>query len=90
MTRVSDIYALLEARAASGRDAFEIARTTLSGIIMSLKRDPRFAHVARAEFELLLANEHRRLEDRLLEEMRDHIHLDDAQDAVQRCLGDDQ
>jgi hypothetical protein len=90
MTPASNICALLQARAASGRDALEIAETTVLGIIKTLMRDARFANITRVELELLLVNERRRLEDRLFEEMRDRIHLDDAQDAVQRCLGDDE
>jgi hypothetical protein len=90
MTPAGDICALLQARAASGRDAFEIAATTLLGIIKTLKRDARFANIPRVELELLLVNDGRRLEDMLFEAMRGRIHIDDAQDAVQRCLGDDE
>jgi hypothetical protein len=84
-----DIIDLLQARASSGRAAFEIAEQTLAKIIAALQRDSRFATVTRFELELVLMNEYRELEGILFNEMRNRIHLNDAEDAVHLCLGED-
>jgi hypothetical protein len=85
MSPAGDIVDLLQARASSGRAAFEIARQTLAKIIAALQRNSRFATATRFELELVLMNEYRELEEILFNEMRNRIHLDDAEDAV-RCV----
>jgi hypothetical protein len=85
-----DILDLLEARASSGRDAFRISENTFTKIITVLQRDPRFAGITRFELELMLINQCREFEEILFNEMRDRIHLDDAEDAVCLCLGEDE
>jgi hypothetical protein len=41
------------------------------------------------ELELLLANQRSEAEKILFSEMRDRVRLDDAEDAVRLCLGND-
>jgi hypothetical protein len=83
-----DICDLLEARASSGRNAFEIVETTFTKIIAALRRDPRFTNIPVFELELLLADSRGETERTLFAEMRDRIHLDDAEDAVHHTLGE--
>jgi hypothetical protein len=84
-----DIIDLLQARASSGRNAFRIAETVFTRIIVVLRRDPRFAGLSLFELELLLADEYREAEKTLFMQMRDRIHLDDAEDAVRCYLPED-
>ena len=85
-----DIIDLLEARASTGRGAFDYVKTLFTKIIITLRRDPRFAQIPLFELELLLRNEHCEAEKILFNEMRDRVALHDAEDAVRLCLGDDQ
>jgi hypothetical protein len=89
MSSVRDICDLRQARAASGRNAFQIVKTSFASIITTLQRDARFADITRFDFELLLANEYRDLEKILFQEIHDRVHLDEAEDAVRCCLGED-
>ena len=82
-----EIIDLLEARASSGRVAFQISKTTFAKIIAVLRQ--RFG-VGNLDAELMLADVTREHEDILYAALRDHVHLDDAEDAVRLCLGDDQ
>jgi hypothetical protein len=84
-----DIIDLLQARASTGRNAFQIVETTFAKIIAALRRHPHFAGIRLFELELLLADERCEVEKILFNEMRDCIHLDDAEDAVRRCLPDE-
>jgi hypothetical protein len=90
MTPVRDICDLLQARAASGHDAFQIVENSFANIITALRRDVRFTGITRFDFELLLADEYRDLEKILFEEMHDRVHLDEAEDAVRCYLEEDQ
>jgi hypothetical protein len=83
-----DICDLLESRASSGRDAFAIVETTFAKIIAVLRRDPRFTNIPVFELELLLADSRGETETTLFAALRDRIHLDDAEDAVHRTLGE--
>ena len=82
-----DICDLLQARSSSGRDAFRISGALFDQIIAILRR--RFA-ISYLDAEVLLGNAIRNHEDALFDALRDHIHVDDATDAVRLCLGDDQ
>ena len=82
-----DIIDLLQARASTGRAAFEIADNMFAKIIVVLRR--RFG-IGYLETELLLVDLIREHENTLYAALRDHIHLSDAEDAVRRCLGDDE
>lgn len=84
-----DLCDMLQARASSGGDADEVADTILIKIIRTLRHDPRFAEITRVEFELLLAGPYRELCDLLFHEMNNRIHLDEAEDAVCCCLGEE-
>ena len=90
MSTSREIIDLLEARASSGRAAFEIVQTVFVKIFAALRRDPRFAGISLLELELLIADPSRELEDTLFAALRDRVHLDDAEDAVRLCLGDEQ
>ena len=81
-----DICDLLESRASSGRDAFAIAENMFAKVIAILRHDPRFASASLFELELMLADVRSETEGLLFNEMRDRVHVDDAQDAVRRCL----
>jgi hypothetical protein len=80
-----EIIDLLEARASSGRVAFQISEATFAKIIAILRR--RFG-VSSFEAELLLVDVLREHEDILFAALRDQVDLDDAEDAVRLCLGD--
>lgn len=82
-----DIIDLLQARASSGGTAFEISETIFAKIIAVLRR--RFS-VGTVDAELMLADVIREHEDALFNALRDRVHLDDAEDAVRLCLGDDE
>lgn len=84
MTR--DIIDLLQARASSGGTAFEISKTIFAKVIAVLRR--HFS-VGTIDAELMLADVIREHEDALFSALRDRVHLDDAEDAVRLCLGDD-
>ena len=86
LTPARDIIDLLEARASSRRDAFAIAETMFTKIIAILRRDSRFAGASLFELELMLADVRSETEGLLFNEMRDRVHVDDAQDAVRCCL----
>ena len=83
-----DICDLLEARANSGRKAFQYVEALFTKVAAALRRDPRFATITLFELELLLANERCEAEKILVDEMRDRIRLDEAEDAVRCCLSD--
>jgi hypothetical protein len=78
-----DIIDLLQARASSGRAAFEIAGDLFAKLIAVLQR--RFG-IGYLEAELLLADLIREHENRLYVALHNSLDLDDAKDAVCRCL----
>jgi hypothetical protein len=82
-----DICDLLEARASSGQAAFEIVDDMFAKVIVVLQR--RFG-IGYLETELLLVDLIREHENTLYAALRDHVHLNDAEDAVRLCLGDDE
>jgi hypothetical protein len=84
-----DICDLLESRASSGRAAFVIVENLFAKIITILRRDSHFAGTSLFELELMFADARREAESALFREMRDRIHIDDAQDAVRCCLPDE-
>jgi hypothetical protein len=81
-----EICALLEAWTNDGRDAFAIADSMFNKIIARLQRDARFADVCRFEFELLLADVRNEAEQQLFHAIAHHVHIDDAEHAVNQCL----
>ena len=81
-----DIIDLLQARTSSGRDAFQIADNMFAKLIAVLRR--RF-DIEYLEAELLFADLIREHENTLYAALRDHIHLNDAEDAVRRFLPED-
>jgi hypothetical protein len=89
MNPARDICDLLQTRASSGRDASWIVETVFAKITAILRRDPRFATITRSEFEVLLADVSSETEKLLFSKMRDRIHIDDAEDTVRCCLGDE-
>jgi hypothetical protein len=89
MSVLSDLCAMSQANASTGRTAFEFVNTLFAEIIAALRRDPRTKAFTRFELELLLADAHRKAENKLFEQLRNRIHIEDAEDAVYRCLGDD-
>jgi hypothetical protein len=88
MNSIRDICDLMQARTSSGRAAFEIIKITVAKVIAALRRDPRFCTITSFELELLLADVHRDTGNMLFEAMHNRIHIDDAEDAVRRCLGE--
>jgi hypothetical protein len=74
-----DIIDLLEARASNGRAAFEIVDDMFAKVIVVLQR--RFG-IGYLETELLLVDLIREHENLLYAALRDHIHLNDAEDAL--------
>jgi hypothetical protein len=84
-----DISDLLEARANNGHGASRYVEVLFAKIIAALRRDPRFATITLFELELLLADERNEAEKFLFNALRDRVQLDDAIDAVHRCLGAD-
>jgi hypothetical protein len=84
-----DIIDLLQARASSGRAASQIIDNMFENVIAVLRRDPRFAGISLFELELLFADARCEVEKILFNKMSDRIHLDDAEDAVRRCLPED-
>jgi hypothetical protein len=87
MSLARDIHDLLAARASSGRNAYQISEATFAKVIAVLRQ--RFG-LSYQEAELLLIDIARDHEDILRATLRDRITVDDAQDAVCRCLGEDQ
>ena len=83
-----DIIDLLQARASTGRNAFQIVETVFAKIIAKLRRDPRFDGISQFEFELLLADVSSEAEKVLFAEMHDRVLLADAEHAVHQCLGE--
>ena len=81
-----DVIDLLQARASSGRDAFQIADNMFAKLIAVLRR--RF-DIEYLEAELLFADLIREHENTLYTALRDRVHLNDAEDAVRRFLPED-
>jgi hypothetical protein len=68
--------------ASDGRRAYKIVDTLFAGIIVALRRDPRFRAVPIFDLELLLADTRADIEKHLVRELRDRIHIEDVgQDA---------
>jgi hypothetical protein len=67
----------LEPFAASGRKAYRIAGGLFDAIIITLRRDQRFADIKAYELDLLLADVRSDAEQRLFDEMVGRVHLDD-------------
>jgi hypothetical protein len=87
MTPARNICDLLQARTSSGRQAFEIVDAVFAKIIAILRRRFGIGHL---EAELLFADVIREHEGIVFNALRDCIPLDDAEDAVRLCLGDEQ
>jgi hypothetical protein len=83
-----EICDLLQGRASNGRKASVITDAMLAMLIANLRRDPRFATITDSEFDLLLAGTATEMERVLFAETSNHIHLDEAEDAVISVLGD--
>jgi len=83
-----DLTDLLEVRAHNGRDAYHYVETLFARIVSVLRRDPRFAGISLFELELMFADARREAENILFHAMCGRLHLDDARDAVERCLPD--
>ncbi|MGY8682661.1 hypothetical protein Q2941_33510 [Bradyrhizobium sp. UFLA05-153] len=69
----------LEPFAARGRKAFSITRSLFDAIVATLRRDQRFLGIKSDDLDLLLADLRRETEQRLFNEMRDRVHLDDVE-----------
>jgi len=89
MFPAGDICDLLQARASTGRAAFQIVESLFEKIIAKLRRDSRFAGVSQFEMELLLADVSNDAGNLLFAEMRDRVLLADAEHAVHQCLGEE-
>jgi hypothetical protein len=87
MSLAAHILGLLHANASSGSGAFKITEAVFTELPTALRRDPRFAGISDFELTLLLRDVRNRLEQVLFREMRDRIHIEDAEDAIRRCLG---
>jgi hypothetical protein len=83
MFPASDIIDLLQARASTGRVAFEIVDDMFAKVIVVLQQ--RFG-IGYLETELLLVDLIREHENTLYAALRDHVRLSDAEDAVRLCL----
>jgi hypothetical protein len=68
----------LEPFASTGREASHIVEELFDAIIVTLRRDRRFAGVPLRDFDLLLADVHADAERRLSNQLRDRVHLDDV------------
>jgi hypothetical protein len=63
--------------ASDGHKAYKIIDSLFAGIIVALRRDPRFRNLPVFELELLLADTRVSAERLLVRELKDRIHLDD-------------
>jgi hypothetical protein len=87
MSLVRNIHDLLAARASSGRDAYQITEATFTKVNGVLRQ--RFG-LTYLEAEQLLVDVEREHEKTLYAALRNRLDLDDALDAVARCMGDDE
>jgi hypothetical protein len=78
----------LQDLASDGRRAFGIVDELFSGVITTLRRDPRFRNITRSDLELLFADRRASTERRLLEELRGRVHIDDIGDVHIDDIGD--
>jgi hypothetical protein len=62
--------------AVSGGEASHLIEEILDSVIVSLRRDQRFAGVALSEFDLLFADVRKEYERRLFNLTANHVHLD--------------
>jgi hypothetical protein len=67
----------LEPFASTGREAFRIVENLLDAVVAALSR------IRQQELELLFADARGEAEQRLFDELRDRVHLDDV-DGVDR------
>ena len=63
--------------ASDGHEAYKIVDSLFAGIIVALRRDPRFSNLRVFDLELLLADARVNAERHLVGELKDRIHLDD-------------
>ena len=63
--------------ASDGRRAYKIVDSLFAGIIVALRRDPRFSNLPVFDLELLLADTRVNAERSLIGELKDRVHLDD-------------
>jgi hypothetical protein len=63
--------------ASDGRKAYKIVDSLFAGIIVALRRDPRFSNLREFDLELLLADTRVNAERHLLGELKGRVHLDD-------------
>jgi hypothetical protein len=82
-----DIRDMLLARATDGDRGYKLVDDLLDDIIALLRQNPRF-RIPRFEFELLFADLHQHFADVLADELRNKIHIDDAEDVVRYFAGD--
>jgi hypothetical protein len=68
-------------------DAIAPVDEIFDDIESALKRDVRFKHITRDEFDLLLAGVRRRAELKLGELLHNKVDVDDAIDNVVKALG---
>ena len=63
----------------TGHEAYGLVDRFFLEIVTALQRDRRFTSVPRSEIELILANTRANAEERLFNELRDRVHLDDVE-----------
>ena len=68
----------LEPFAASGRKAYCITGSLFDAIVTTLRCDQRFPGIKAYELDLLLADVRNEAEQCFFNELRDRVHLDDA------------
>jgi hypothetical protein len=66
----------LQPFASSGREASRLVEEICDGIVVALRRDPRFAGISLREYDLILADVRKVFERRLFNELANRIHLD--------------
>jgi hypothetical protein len=88
MFPAGDIIDLLQARASSGRAAFQIADDMFAKLIAVLRRDRRFTNIPVFELELMFEDVRNEVEAVLFNEMHARVRLDEAEDAVHGTLGE--
>ena len=68
----------LEPFASTGCEAARIIDELFNNIITALRRDQRFAEIRLQELELIFADPRADAEQRLFDELRDRVQLDDV------------
>jgi hypothetical protein len=68
----------LEPFASTGREAPRLVEEWFDLIVVSLRRDRRFAGIPLHDFELLLADAHTHIEQCLFDRLKGRVSLDDV------------